>query len=94
MNATYNFHPMRVVNSFYLTPADSHKSFYGKAVVLLLKDGVRILTSYGTPVVLVTADGSCYRTWQGWSATTGRHIKSFCGLNKRGFSDLPYMDLV
>jgi hypothetical protein len=26
----------------------------------------------------------------GWSNTTGKHIKAFCGLNKAGFMGLEY----
>ena len=28
------------------------------------------------------------RLWDGWSATTGRHIKAFCGLNKAAYMAL------
>lgn len=29
------------------------------------------------------------RLWGGWSATTGRHIAAFCGMNKKEFTNLP-----
>jgi len=28
--------------------------------------------------------------WGGWSNTTGKHIKAFCGLNKAGFMGLEH----
>lgn len=35
------------------------------------------------------ANGKVIRLWRGWTATTGRHIKAFCGLNKKEFLNLP-----
>lgn len=52
-----------------------------KARVLKDSDGDEFLYSYDTSV-LVKHNGKLYRTWNGWSATTGRHIKEYCGLNK------------
>lgn len=34
--------------------------------------------------------GSLVRLWGGWSNTTGKHIKAFCGLNKAGFMGLEH----
>lgn len=68
-----------------LKPTSSQKSFYGKAKVKTLEDGTQILYSYGTPIVKRKPDGSLLRLWNGWSATTGRHVASFCGINKRQF---------
>jgi hypothetical protein len=86
---TFSFSFSDINYRYDLTPCDSHKSFYGKAEVIVLKDGTRILRSYSTYVMVQDAMGNLYRTWQGWSATTGRHIKSFCGLNKKGIESLP-----
>ena len=73
-----------------LHPVDGRKSFYGKALVLEYADGTQVLKSYDTKVLKRKPDGTLVRMWDGWSATTGRHIKTFCGLNKAGFEALPY----
>lgn len=61
---------------YELTPTDSRKSFYGKCYVEVAEDGTETL--YGT----------LKRLWFGWSATTGRHIATFCGMNKKQFEAL------
>lgn len=72
-------------NVYELMPNDSHKSFYGKARVIVNNDGSETLISYSTAVITRNIDGSLTRLWSGWSATTGRHIRAFCGLNKAEF---------
>ena len=74
--------------NYELIPTDGRKSFYGKAHVIE-KNGVKTLISYTTPVAKINKNGQIYRLWDGWSATTGRHIAAFCGLNKREFTALP-----
>lgn len=74
---------------YELTPTDGHKSFYGKAIVIVEPSGREILISYTTPVAAKEPDGTISRLWAGWSATTGRHIAAFCGLNKKAFTALP-----
>ena len=71
-----------------LKPKDSHKSFYGKALVELKEDGSRVLYSYNTPIIIMHNDGSLKRLWDGWSATTGRHVAAFCGINKKQYMEL------
>lgn len=79
--------------SFYaLYPSDSHKSFYGKAHVLEIR-GKRYLKSYETIVMYQDRNGKYHRTWSGFSATSGRHIAAFSGLNKRAFLALPFEKL-
>ena len=73
-----------------LIPNDSHKSFYGKAYVQVDGAGRETLYSYDTAIICREADGSLTRIWGGWSATTGRHIAAFCGLNKREFMAMRY----
>ena len=73
-----------------LEPNDGHVSFYGKAFVIKTKDDDSILVSYTTPVMILHHDGKLQRLWFGWSATTGRHIKTFCGLRK---AELDKMEL-
>lgn len=67
---------------YELQPTDGRKSFYGKAKVVIDDDGTETLISYTTPVMRRDPDGTLHRLWWDWSATTGRHIKAFCGLNK------------
>lgn len=74
-----------------IRPVDGRKSFYGKAWVGLDRDGTKTLYSYGTPIIRQAPDGRLTRLWPGWSATTGRHIKAFCGLNKAQFTALEVM---
>ena len=73
-----------------IMPNDGHKSFYGKAVVFHFDNGTDVLKSYNTIVAVRNANGNVYRTWDGWSATTGRHIKAFLGMNKNEFTKLSY----
>ena len=77
---------------YEISPNDSHKSFYGKARVAELENGERVLISYNTPVIYENNDGELFRLWWGWSATTGRHIRAFCGLNKKEYENLPFME--
>lgn len=76
---------MEAKRAYELMPKDGHKSFYGKAIVIELADGTKLLRSYSTLVIKEQPSGEYVRLWDGWSATTGRHIKAFCGLNKAGF---------
>ena len=70
---------------YELMPTNGQKSFYKKAYVEVYEDGTEILKSYGTPIIEKMADGCFKRLWFGWSATTQKHIKAFCGMNKKEF---------
>lgn len=74
---------------YELKPATRQKSFYGKAKVIVLDDGTQLLKSYDTIVLKRKASGELVRTWQGWSATTGKHIAAFAGINKKEYLALP-----
>ena len=89
--------------TFELMPTNGRKSFYGKAKVIVYPNGAQALISYETIVypngaqALISyetfvafrdVDGKVHRLWDGWSATTGRHIKEFCGMNKAQFTKL------
>ena len=74
---------------YELIPIDGRKSFYGKVIVEMKDDGSETLYSYGTPVIKCDPLKNLERLYDGWSLTTGRHIKAFCGLNKKEFFDLP-----
>ena len=76
------------MKKYELIPNDGRKSFYGKAVIVLEDDGSETLYSYDTPIIKKTADGKLVKMWDGWSATTGRHINAFCGLNKAAYMAL------
>lgn len=73
---------------YELSPVNGRKSFYGKAKVLIESDGSETLFSYDTPIVKRLANGDLIRLWDGWSNTTGAHIKAFCRLNKTAFMKL------
>lgn len=57
------------------TVYDNRKSFYGKATVEVGEDKVT-LYSYGTRIVEINGE-NVKAHWDGWSMTTGRHIKEF-----------------
>lgn len=54
---------------------DSHKSFYGKAVVAIADDGTMTLYSYGTPVVKKRGNKVTLGDAFDYSATTLRHCR-------------------
>lgn len=69
-----------ILNNFkiYDLPCfDSRKSFYGKAKVIIDSDGDMYLQSYDT-VVCAIVNKLFVKLWDGYSATTMRHINSFC----------------
>ena len=80
----------------------NQKSFYGKAQVEFLPDKI-VLWSYDTPIMERRLDddslaryGWMFENYKGewvdWGATTGRHIKAFCGLNKKEYMKLPVVE--
>lgn len=73
---------------YELTPTNGQKSFYGKAYIEIDEDGTEILKSYGTPIIKRQASGELIRLYEGWTQTTGKHIKAFCGLNKKEYMGL------
>jgi len=77
-------------NEIYnLEPTNGRASFYGKAKVIV-KGSMRYLRSYDTIVAgKDVSTGKVYRYWDGMTNTTAAHIKSFCGLDARGFRKLP-----
>lgn len=76
------------MRKYELIPMKGQKSFYGKAVVVVEDNGTETLYSYGTPIVKRLVSGELVKMWDGWTATTGRHIQAFCGLNKAAFMSL------
>lgn len=69
---------------------NGQKSFGGKALVEVHQDGSETLYSYCAPIIKRFANGELSRLYAGWSQTTGKHIKAFCGLDKAGFMALPH----
>lgn len=86
------------MKKYELTPKDGHKSFYKKAIVEVDENGAETLYSYGTPIIRRETNGDLTKLFTGvnektgeevgYTATTGRHVKSFCGLNKAQFKAL------
>ena len=77
-----------VIRTSALLPRDGRKSFYGKAIVRTYDDGTDVLRSYSTDVISRKADGTLVRHWGDWSATTGRHVAAFCGINKAAWDKM------
>lgn len=82
----------KVIRTAALLPR-YNKSFYGKAVVRTYSDGVEVLRSYKTDVLSRKPDGTLVRHWGDWSATTGRHIAAYCGVNKAAWDKMPVVPL-
>lgn len=76
------------MKKYELIPTDGRKSFYGKAVVIVEDNGTETLYSYDTPIIKRLVSGELVKLWNGWTATTGRHIQAFCGLNKTAYMNL------
>ena len=72
-----------------LIPDDSHKSFYGKAKVIVTESGT-YLKSYNTIIMFIGKDGKIKRFYNDWTATTGRHIKAFSGLSKKEYFEVEF----
>lgn len=76
---------------------DIQKSFYNKAYIQIITDNYNnyemTLYSYNTPILAIV-NGIFKRLWKGWSQATGRHIKAFCGFNKKEFFEIPYCEEV
>ena len=68
---------MTYTKIFELPCYDTRKSFYGKAHVLEDSNGNAYLQSYDTIVCFIDPAGRFHRLWDGYSATTQRHINSF-----------------
>lgn len=64
---------------FDLPCLDSRKSFYGKATILETNSGA-YLKSYDTIVCFYSNNGEFVKLWDGYSATTMRHVNSFIQL--------------
>lgn len=81
------------METYELKPKTSQKSFYGKATVIVNDKGEKFLKSYDTIVMKIDHSGKKFRTWDDFSATTGKHIAAFAGLNKKEYLNLPFYDV-
>ena len=61
---------------YKLDPNGSSKSFYGKAKVIE-ENGEKFLLSYDTIVCKIDKNDNFIKLWDGYSATTMRHINAF-----------------
>lgn len=66
----------KTMKHYELTPADGRKSFYGKAIERVAANGDSVCRSYTTDVCGIIG-GEFVRFWDGWSATTARHIDAY-----------------
>lgn len=59
----------------------SNKSYYGKALVITLDNGVKMLQSYETTVCIILPEKEgkvgVIMPWMHWSNTTGKHVWDF-----------------
>lgn len=66
---------------YELTPKhDGRKSFYHKAIVFIDENGDSYLRSYDTLVCAIIG-GEFVKLWDGYSATTMRHVNEFAAQN-------------
>lgn len=89
----YQINGRNIVDEYELTPRDRRASFYRKAIVYKLEDGTEALRSYDTIVMTRDTNGVLHRHWDAWSATTGRHIASYCGLGKKDWMKMDVEDI-
>lgn len=69
-----------------LTPQfSSNKSYSGKALVITMDNGVRMLKSYETIVCIILPEKKgkveVIMPWMSWSYTTGKHVWDFLAQN-------------
>lgn len=75
----------------YELMATKQKSFYGKAHVIDLENGTKLLQSYCTIVASTDNKGKLHRHWDGYSLTTMNHIRAFYddSMKKADWDKLP-----
>ena len=62
---------------------------YMNAYIKYLDNGDEILQSWSTDVVLRKKNGELVRLWSGWSISTNKQVKDYCGKSLR---DIPFED--
>lgn len=68
---------------------DRKRLNYMNAYIKYYDDGSQILVSYSTEVVKRMPDGKYIRLWTGWSPSTMKQVRAYCG---HYFRALPYAD--
>ena len=63
----------------------------GSPKIIIDDDGTEHLYSYDTEILRKDKTGKIWRVWTGWSQTTGKHIRAYCGLNKSGYEALDFV---
>ena len=73
-----------------------NKSYYHKANIIELSNGVKLLQSYDTIVAGVNTAGRFCKIWNGYSATSMKHIGDFNyqfgngrNIGKRSWDEMP-----
>lgn len=79
-----------MTNTMFLNPIDGRKSFYGKARVTIEGNTITLI-SYTTKVMRIE-DGKIIRMWNGYSATTQRHVNSFLAMFADGQKGKAFWD--
>ena len=76
---------------YELTPTENQnqESFYGNAKVVIEEDRTETLYSYDTAIIKRLPDCTLVRLYDDYTMTTGKHIKAFCGLDKKAFTKMP-----
>lgn len=68
----------------YEPPCD-RKDWYGKCTVYVAENGEKALRSYRTLVMTQDSEGVLHRHWDGWSATTARHVWKAFGVDTKAW---------
>lgn len=82
---------------YELKPTNGYKSFHGKAMVMVLENGSKMLISEKKHIMEETKNGELFFLYDidMVTRTISNHIKSFCGLSKKEVALLPtkcYLD--
>lgn len=79
--------------AFVRNVGDGSKSLfsYDTEIIHITPDGEKYRVWEGSYVLRNGPFWTKYEEWTEWTATTGRHIRAFCGLNKKEFMKLPIL---
>ena len=93
-NANFKTVDGEKVTEIFDLPAIGQKSYYGKAKIITTEKA-RYLLSYDTIICRLSFGGEFRKLWDGWSATTAKHINDFMrftrfgnGFNKKEWENL------
>ena len=82
------------ITEIFDLPSTKQKSYYGKAKIIRTNKA-RYLLSYDTIICRLSFGGEFRKLWDGWSATTAKHINDFMKFTKfgRGFTKKEWLNL-